>query len=215
MDVDIRKPVTHHFGIRRPGQSANSSTSDDDQDDESDDEDGHDFGHTSQESTVRDDNSEETVRHMLEARNELEQHDLRRRAQMSTGNTLDDEEQIANRPLTDAYVIYESDDEEGPNDLEEARRVGGWPYYSSLLKHEARVVGDATAKFVKKLVAKPDVAMDNAIQNRLGQTVTEQRFKAPKGKKIHVPVRVEPKVYFAAERTFLGWVSHPIHLIII
>ena len=34
-----------------------------------------------------------------------------------------------------------------------------------------------------------------------------QRFKAPKGKKIYVPVRVEPKVFFAAERTFLGWVS--------
>ncbi|KFY21918.1 hypothetical protein V493_07009 [Pseudogymnoascus sp. VKM F-4281 (FW-2241)] len=212
MDVDIRKPVTHHFGIRRPGQSANSSTSDDDQDDESDDEDGQDFGHASQESTVRDDNSEETVRHMLEARNELEQQDLRRRAQMSPGNTLDDEEQIANRPLTDAYVIYESDDEEGPNDLEEARRVGGWPYYSSLLKHEARVVRDSTAKFVKKLVAKPDVTMDDAIQNRLGQNVTERRFKAPKGKKIHVPVRVEPKVYFAAERTFLGWLEFSIYI---
>ncbi|OBT61702.1 hypothetical protein VE03_09399 [Pseudogymnoascus sp. 23342-1-I1] len=212
MDVDIRKPVTHHFGIRRPGQSANSSTSDDDQDDDSDDEDGHDFGHASQESTVRDDNSEETVRHLLETRNELEQQDLRRRAQISTGNTLDDEEQIANRPLTDAYVIYESDDEEGPSDLEEARRVGGWPYYSSLLKHEARVVGDATAKFVKKLVATPNVSMDNAIQNRLGQTVTEQRFKAPKGKKIHVPVRVEPKVYFAAERTFLGWLEFSIYI---
>jgi hypothetical protein len=37
--------------------------------------------------------------------------------------------------------------------------------------------------------------------------VSEKRFKAPKGKKIHVPVRVEPKVSFAAERTFLSWVS--------
>ncbi|KFY15770.1 hypothetical protein V492_01769 [Pseudogymnoascus sp. VKM F-4246] len=212
MDIDIRKPVTHHFGIRRPGQSANSSTSDDDQDDDSDDEEGHDFGHASQDSTVRDDNSEETVRHMLEARNMLEQQDLRRRAQMSTGNTLDDEEQIANRPLTDAYVIYESDDEEGPNDLEEARRVGGWPYYSSLLKHEARVVRDSTANFVKRLVASPNVSMDNSVQNRLGQTVTERRFKAPKGKKIHVPVRVEPKVYFAAERTFLGWLEFSIYI---
>lgn len=31
--------------------------------------------------------------------------------------------------------------------------------------------------------------------------------KLPKGKKICVPVRIEPKVYFAAERTFLSWLS--------
>ncbi len=31
----------------------------------------------------------------------------------------------------------------------------------------------------------------------------ERRWKAPKGKRIAVPVRIEPKVYFAAERTFL------------
>lgn len=31
--------------------------------------------------------------------------------------------------------------------------------------------------------------------------------KLPKGKTICVPVRIEPKVYFAAERTFLSWIS--------
>ena len=31
--------------------------------------------------------------------------------------------------------------------------------------------------------------------------------KLPKGKKICVPVRIEPKVYFANERTFLSWLS--------
>lgn len=33
--------------------------------------------------------------------------------------------------------------------------------------------------------------------------VLERRWVAPPGKRIAVPVRVEPKVYFAAERTFL------------
>lgn len=33
--------------------------------------------------------------------------------------------------------------------------------------------------------------------------VLERRWTAPPGKRIAVPVRVEPKVYFAAERTFL------------
>ena len=45
---------------------------------------------------------------------------------------------------------------------------------------------------------------------RFSADVQTKKFKAPKGKKIYVPVRVEPKVYFAGERTFLGWVS--IHL---
>ncbi|KAJ8519050.1 hypothetical protein ONZ45_g3940 [Pleurotus djamor] len=35
----------------------------------------------------------------------------------------------------------------------------------------------------------------------------ERRWRAPKGKRIAVPVRIEPKVYFAAERTFLKWLN--------
>ncbi|KAK4684854.1 hypothetical protein P7C73_g5309, partial [Tremellales sp. Uapishka_1] len=38
-------------------------------------------------------------------------------------------------------------------------------------------------------------------------TVYVSEFRAPAGKRISVPVRVEPKVVFAAERTFLKW-SH-------
>lgn len=36
---------------------------------------------------------------------------------------------------------------------------------------------------------------------------TTFRSKLPRGKVICVPVRIEPKVYFAAERTFLSWLS--------
>ncbi|KAL0953247.1 hypothetical protein HGRIS_004500 [Hohenbuehelia grisea] len=32
-------------------------------------------------------------------------------------------------------------------------------------------------------------------------------WRAPRGKRIAVPVRIEPKVYFAAERTFLKWLN--------
>ncbi|GME76954.1 unnamed protein product [Ambrosiozyma monospora] len=38
-------------------------------------------------------------------------------------------------------------------------------------------------------------------------TSFETKFRAPPGKKIAVPVRVEPKVYFATERTYLSWLS--------
>lgn len=38
-------------------------------------------------------------------------------------------------------------------------------------------------------------------------TVFDTQVRAPAGKSICVPVRVEPKVYFATERTFLSWLS--------
>ncbi|EGG03659.1 uncharacterized protein MELLADRAFT_49481 [Melampsora larici-populina 98AG31] len=34
-----------------------------------------------------------------------------------------------------------------------------------------------------------------------------RHFQAPRGKRVAVPVRVEPKVYFATERTFLTWLE--------
>ncbi|VEU20751.1 DEKNAAC101625 [Brettanomyces naardenensis] len=38
-------------------------------------------------------------------------------------------------------------------------------------------------------------------------TVYDTEVRAPPGKKIAVPVRVEPKVYFATERTYLSWLT--------
>lgn len=38
---------------------------------------------------------------------------------------------------------------------------------------------------------------------RQSERLLERHWKAPEGKKIAVPVRIEPKVYFATERTFL------------
>ncbi|KAJ7126776.1 VTC domain-containing protein [Mycena epipterygia] len=37
-------------------------------------------------------------------------------------------------------------------------------------------------------------------------------FSAPAGKRISVPVRIEPKVYFAAERTFLKWLNNAVFI---
>lgn len=38
-------------------------------------------------------------------------------------------------------------------------------------------------------------------------TVYDTKIQAPPGKKIAIPVRVEPKVYFATERTYLSWLT--------
>ncbi|OCF54818.1 vacuolar transporter chaperone 4 [Kwoniella mangroviensis CBS 10435] len=44
------------------------------------------------------------------------------------------------------------------------------------------------------------------------QVIYVDQFRAPPGKRIAVPVRVEPKVVFAAERTFLKWAHFAILL---
>lgn len=45
-------------------------------------------------------------------------------------------------------------------------------------------------------------------QQTVDDMIVERNWRAPKGKKIAVPVRIEPKVYFAAERTFLVCTHH-------
>ncbi|KAJ7455230.1 VTC domain-containing protein [Mycena galericulata] len=39
-----------------------------------------------------------------------------------------------------------------------------------------------------------------------------REYHAPPGKRISVPVRIEPKVYFAAERTFLKWLNNAVFI---
>lgn len=186
MDVDIRKPVTHSFGIKRPGASTRSgSTSDDDEDVDSDDD-------------IEDVEDNEQMRQLAEAHSQANG-----RSEGALGNSLDEEEEIAAQPLSEAYPLYDSDDEDEEADrVEEARRIGGWPYYSLLIKKHLRLMGDKL-KHAPKAAAVPRQGNQAVLGNGL---ITQKRFKAPKGKKIHVPVRVEPKVYFAAERTFLSWV---------
>ncbi|KAK7951337.1 vacuolar transporter chaperone 4 [Apiospora aurea] len=199
MDVDIRKPASKDFGIRRPNHSsASGSTSDADDDDDydSDDEAGHNGArgdHTNGESSTRD--------------------------QAVAAAVADLEDQTANHATADAdYPLYDSEDEESDLDdaLEESRRVGGWTYYSALGKKYARAAGQGTWTVLKTIVPHPQgttVPVSNRQQMFFGdQVVSTKKVKAPKGKKIYVPVRVEPKVYFAAERTFLGWLEFSIYI---
>ncbi|KAI9880016.1 MAG: vacuolar transporter chaperone [Pleopsidium flavum] len=215
MDTDIRKPVTHRFGIERPGQSASYSTSDDILDDDTDDEDdmivasvntrplhGEDDAH----------DNDEGVRRLREARDALEQHDLDRRQDFAdhSNNSLDMEERIAAQPLThpDDYPLYDSEDESEEDNLEEAKRIGGWHYTAALLTQHLSTAATHILNALKTLPLTP--SSPHTPQAAPPTTVT--RFKAPKGKKIHVPVRVEPKVYFATERTFLAWLEFSIIL---
>jgi len=206
MDVDIRKPVSHSFGIRRRAgmSSASGTTSDDDEteadtdlDEEEDDED--------------DDDDHVRPAHATNG--------SRNARNGSTLAVTDIEEQTngsAVPVLEEDFPLYDSDNEDEDDALEEARRVGGWPYYTAVADKHAKVAGRKIVAGLSAMVPHPrgsEVPRSNRTQMFFGdQEVSNKRIKAPKGKKIYVPVRVEPKVYFAAERTFLSWLEFSIYV---
>lgn len=191
MDVDIRKPVTHDFGIRRAGLSGTTTTSDDEADElDSDDE------HTEASTTAGPGSSRTNGHHHRALR-----------------GPTDAEGQTVELPGEDAeFPIYDSDDEYDENyELEEARRLGGWHYYSTLIANKSWALGRGTLNVLQHMVPAPRATqVDRSARQEMlfgDGPIQTKKFRAPPGKKIYVPVRVEPKVYFAAERTFLGWVS--------
>ncbi|MCJ1293566.1 vacuolar transporter chaperone [Xylographa carneopallida] len=218
MDVDIRKPITHHFGITRPGHSAAYSTSDSaalsDSDSEADDDalttSSH--SHTLLADGDDDADSDDNIRRLRAARDAMEQHDMER----ATANDLDLEERIAAEPLShpDDYPLYDSESEDNADDFEAARRVGGWSYTRALLRHHALTAGARLSSTLTHLISDSRTpTTDSSPDGPLPATAPEaKRFKAPLGKRIHVPVRVEPKVFFATERTFLSWLEFSILL---
>ncbi|OOF92481.1 hypothetical protein ASPCADRAFT_517870 [Aspergillus carbonarius ITEM 5010] len=202
MDVDIRKPATRKFGIQRPPVSASLSTTETPEDDESDEEDSNEA-------------------QWVENTNRAQASDADQEALFADtdGNALDIEERIAAQPLPgdEDYPLYDSDAESVDSDeLEEARRVGGTYYYKKLAKYYVHQAGDAMIHGLTALIPRPrPTSLPPPEQNGIavmGNKRTVKRFQAPKGKRIHVPVRVEPKVYFAAERTFLSWLEFSILL---
>ncbi|KAI8635484.1 SPX-domain-containing protein [Xylariaceae sp. FL1651] len=197
MDVDIRKPATHDFGIHRPGHSQSGTTSDDEEDMDSDD----------------DDDAPEVT---ASASSSNGRNGLSRSTQALVLSDI--EGQTTQTPVhsTD-YPLYDSDDDSDDEDqIEEARRIGGWTYFSTLAQSYASAAQRGALQVLKVITPRPratTVPRSNRNQMFFGdQDIQNKKFKAPKGKKIYVPVRVEPKVYFAAERTFLGWLEFSIYV---
>ena len=224
MDVDIRKPANRYFeGIKRPEGTTTNSTSDDvdDEDDDSTDADSE-FEETGQKLASPNETAEsdQSIRRLREARDDMEQYDMAR-ASDPAGNTLDIEERIAAVPNghdPDDAPLYDSDDEDAAlEELEEAKQIGGWHYRLTLLKHRLSLSAHALGNALSHLSLKPKpTPIPGSALAGLGNAppsaIEAKRFRAPKGKRIHVPVRVEPKVYFAAERTFLSWLEFSIIL---
>lgn len=196
MDVDIRKPVTHDFGIRRPGRS--STPTDDTLEDESDDDDdgvgvGGD-GAGGVRSNEEEHGSQLQIRDALTMIN----GDNRQRSRDYHGpetNGLDVEERIAALPRenTDDYPIYDSedDDDEGSEEFEEARRVGGWHYHKALIRRVIKRTFEVIMSLLKSLIPHPrptqilHEARPGHTQNNLDCSSKQEskRFRAPKGKR--------------------------------
>ncbi|KAK2768911.1 vacuolar transporter chaperone [Emmonsiellopsis sp. PD_33] len=219
MDVDIRKPITRGFGIERPTAQSQSTSDDILDDDESDEEDAD-----AQQQNGRA-QSTTGARDLHRRDDPARQYALSQDPNIpeTTGNALDIEERIAAHHREqiggDDYPLYDSEDESsGQDDLEEARRAGGMQYRVKLAKHYLHGAGRAVLNGAQYLVPKPRAtqipvgAGGGAARFIPSDQIQVKRFKAPKGKRIHVPIRVEPKVYFAAERTFLSWLEFSIIL---
>ncbi|KAI7170854.1 SPX-domain-containing protein, partial [Hortaea werneckii] len=82
MDVDIRKPASHNFGLDRPGHSTDASTSAAMDDDDTDDE-------MEREDDDRPVNDDDNVQRLRAARDALEQHEEERRFEQANGNLMD------------------------------------------------------------------------------------------------------------------------------
>lgn len=119
-------------------------------------------------------------------------------------------------------IVRRHDDVEGApgNNLDEEELIssGGAENYGSVQIDESNnrvesLPGSDTrvSNFVNKFINKfysvfsySDYEFSNPVAPG---TVFETQIHAPPGKKIAVPVRVEPKVYFATERTYLSWLT--------
>jgi hypothetical protein len=189
MDVDIRKPVSHKFGIERPGASNEISTSGN-LDDDSDEEDA-----SMDLPAANGTDDDERLRTLREARDVMEQNEMNRRRDYGTltngndPNALDIEERVAaGRNRDDDYPIYDSDSEDEDDDYEVAKREGGFRYAR---KRVERAVTNASLAVMNTLIAivpkpTPTDVGDGGFQ--LGVPTWKQsgevkRFKAPKGKR--------------------------------
>ena len=214
MHIDIRKPITHRFGIERPNQSASVSTSDAPSDA------GADAGADANaaDGAAGDGDGDGAG---VGAGADTHTHP-------GGSGVMDEEERVGTSPAAATaapaggdhdYPPYDSEDDDDDDDDESGlddddspllrsrrRRRARRRYFKSVQHLAVRVL-----HWLSYLVPRPRSTQMDIPAARSG-TLYARKFRAPPGKRIFVPVRVEPKVYFAAERTFLSWFEFAIIL---
>jgi uncharacterized membrane protein YidH (DUF202 family) len=208
MHVDIRKPITHRFGIERPGQSLSISTSDEPSDSGNDGDAGARYSQA--ETPINPAQGTGSTAQRLVS---IEEGAQTNGTHGGGGNLMDEEERLAaaaNSASSD-YPLYDSEDSESESDegapLLRRRRGPASRQIARSLKR----LGQNVLHYASYLIPRP-MPTQAEIPAQIAGTTYAQKFKAPPGKKIFVPVRVEPKVFFAAERTFLSWFEFSIIL---
>ncbi len=117
----------------------------------------------------------------------------------ATGEYLDEEEVIGgnfNQPAGVVQPNFNGDSETAP------LLLGNNSNNNNQLRNQKQSSKSIIPKFIRQLFTD-----DRNFSKVPPGTVYETAFEAPPGKQICVPVRIEPKVYFATERTFLSWLS--------
>lgn len=126
----------------------------------------------------------------------------------SSGGDMDEEELLENDDLssTRTGVHFSNDINPLEDDLNESTPLLLPSNYSTRTSRNplTNLLNELYGKFLhyfnddRSFTVKPGTNFD------LNETFAS---KIPKGKKIAIPVRIEPKVYFATERTYLHWLS--------
>lgn len=204
MKVDIRKPVSHKFGIERPGASNEISTSGTlDDDDDSEDEDA---AMSLPDATGNED--EDRLRRLRAARDVMEQNELARTQTYGTltnanePNTLDIEERVAaGRARDNDYPIYDSDSDDDDAEFETARREGGLRYAKIWAERTATSAVTAVFNGLVAIVPKPTPTDVGGGGFATGVPTWKQqgevkRFKAPKGKRTSSPLLISSKLRY-------------------
>lgn len=117
------------------------------------------------------------------------------------GNSLDSEEAVGMRPSATEYGAISQDNNSAGQRIEASEN-------SAELQRKIRTASNPITKNWYTLLYHLDHYLYGDRVSKVPKgTIFETEVCAPPGKTICVPVRVEPKVYFATERTLLSWIS--------
>lgn len=124
----------------------------------------------------------------------------------SSGNELDEEETAGNGRYSEGGVTFSNDINPLEEDLDDTTPLLLPASY--LVRDRDSPVKDFIFRVYGKLL---EVFNDDRTftvkQGTDFDLNATFKDKIPQGKSIAIPIRIEPKVYFAAERTFLSWLS--------
>lgn len=122
-------------------------------------------------------------------------------AMIATGNTLDAEERAGNYGAIENGSSTQAANGQSQGNITQSANAA---YY----QRKITTAGNPIVKAFYESIAFFDHYLNGDQISKIPKgTIFDTQVKAPPGKTICVPVRVEPKVYFATERTFLSWLS--------